>query len=163
MKINIGDNEMTFADLPIQSWIMFAIFLIIGSGTVLIFSFGGEWEDWLAVLVGVIFIAAAVWGILKTHYRKVSINRRQKTVTIEEIGILHKRRMQYQTKEVQKFTYDGKVADDSQNLCYYTISAVLINGKSIALNSPLISMGKERPSREECERIIKNANNFISS
>ncbi len=162
MKINIGDNEMTIADFPVYSWIFFALFLIIGSGTILIFSFRGESGDWLAVLMGVIFIAAAALGILKTHYRKVSINRRQKTVTIEEIGIFHKRRMQYQTKEVQKFTYDG-IATDSQDLFHYTISAVLINGKSIALNSPMLLMGKERPSRAECENIVKNANNFIGS
>jgi hypothetical protein len=151
MKINIGDNEMTFADFPVYSWILFALILIIGSTTVLIFFFRGESGDWLGVLFGVIFVAAAVFGILTTHYRKVSINRRQKTLTIEEIGIFHKRRMQYQTKEVQKFTYDGRRADgDSENLSYYTISAILINGKSIALNSPMLLMGKERPSKEEC-------------
>lgn len=163
MKINIGENEMTFANLPVWNWIIFALLFIVGSGSILIFSFRGEPFDWLAVVVGVIFIVVAVLSILKTHYRKVSINRQQKMVTIEEVGIFHKRRMQYQTKDVQKFTYDVRVADESENLCYYTISAVLINGESIALNSPLIAMGKERPSREECERIIKAANNFISS
>lgn len=152
MKVKTDDNKIILTDLPIVEWLSGLVFLLGGLSVVIPGLLSLSWSGAFAALFGSIFVFTGYQIGVCTLYRKITIDRQLKTITVKKIGLRHSSEDEYTASEIKKIY--SETDSDSEDTKYYAICLALNDGETVVL-------GTTFRSKAECEAVISTTREYF--
>lgn len=140
MQTEQTGNELIVRETPGCLWIFGLFFALVG-GMFVYGSLGGFvdyarhelWTLALALLMGLIAVAAGVWIIYGAPITKVVINRIENTVWLTRYGLFGRRESFYDFDEIERFCLVEEKDDEGNNVWF--LGMRLTNEETIKISS----------------------------